>query len=876
MGIFSGKVKRYYSTAVQRMIEDDQIVLSSQGAINNYLFSGGGKASTSVFSKSLPDHIIEAAQNALPARFNRAYRAAKQGRYASFGLPKCESVSRDAVNIEAVVRDYLEDIVGAPVSMLYTEVQEAQPYHVMWQLLIDNYGYNPDTNELEGLTASVGFTCYLTRAVLFFCQTTADVVIDDTFYDAWGYSTEFGETIERTRDTTRDILAHGIDPVATEDYVVLTYEYNEVVADTTAPIEFKASSFDGLLLKGVAEIDSTVRVYDVTDVELASAVVDGTGYCEVTLPTSTTDVHVRVEDSSGNLSTILAISNPHSDAANEGITGDSPTVTIVKREEQLNFNLLPYMPPLPLDDEPTVYVPNPDYIQAAYTYELAGVPHLRYLTYEYGSETIPELDDLFQLTEAAGEFYPRVYARLNTDNLSMIPKTDPKYKDSVRMGKVLGIEWKGWVEGVHEGIEDADGVSTSEVKQAFMMVGAPMNTEDPVLAEYLFRYFHKSYNEMETPLITGLEYQDPELDLKSGLYLEIADKVYTQTLTYEFLGLKRVTGTIGDVGIYSTDYIPNVLLGNRKGVMGGVLGKPNKCHIYRWQDTVGSYLEIQVFSASTAHRFNGGSSYQNGKDDALIIPLDRSALPKMNQKEKEILFAKCMHMFINVLKTVKEKWYQTGIFKIVMLIIVVIISVVTYGAGAGPAWTAYGAIMAAVTAVAISVAISLVIKIVAKVLVGLGVDSKIFAVIAVIIAIIAIATGNGGSVGDILNTSADVLLQVSNAAFALAGSMSNMELMETVKQMDVFQAQAASKMEMLDKAREMLETGTVPIDLEVLMGDLRSKVMINLGESADTFLTRTIGLSNVGTLAFDMVSEYVDTKLILPDINYTMSKLNRG
>lgn len=875
MGIFSGKVKRYYSTTVQRMIEDDQIVFSSQGAINNYLFSGGGRVSTSVFSKSLPDHIIEAAQNALPARLNRAYRAAKQGRYASLGLPKCESVSRDAVNIEAVVRDYLEDIVGAPVSMLYTEVQEAQPYHVMWQLLIDNYGYNPDTNELEGLTASVGFTCYLTRAVLFFCQTTADAVIDDTFYDAWGYSTEFGETIDRTRDTTRDVLAHGIDPVATEDYVVLTYEYNEVVADTTAPIEFKASSFDGLLLKGVAEIDSIVRVYDVTDVELASAVADGTGYCEVTLPTTTADIHVRVEDSSGNLSTILAISNPHDDPTHVGITGDSPTVTIVKREEQLNFNLLPYMPPLPLDDEPTVYAPNPDYIQAAYTYELAGVPHLGYLTYEYGSETIPVLDDLFQLTEAAGEFYPRVYARLNTDNLSMIPKTDPKYKDSVRMGKVLGIEWKGWVEGVHEGIAEADGISTGEVKQAFMMVGAPMNTEDPVLAEYLFRYFHKSYNEMDTPLLTSIAFKDPALDLKSGLYLEIKDQVYTQVLMYEYLGLKRVSGSIGEVGTYSAHYVSNMPLGTRR-TRGFILSKPNKCHIYRWQDTVGSYLEIQVFSASTAHRFNGGSSYQNGKDDALIIPLDRSALPKMNQKEKEILFAKCMHMFINVLKTVKEKWYQTGIFKIVMLIIVVIISVVTYGAGAGAAWTAYGAIMAAVTAVAISVAISLVIKIVAKVLVGLGVDSKVFAVIAVIIAIIAIAVGASSNVAELLNTSADVLLQVSNAAFALAGSMSNMELMETVKQMDVFQAQAASKMEMLDKAREMLETGTVPIDLEVLMGDLRSKVMINLGESADTFLTRTIGLSNVGTLAFDMVGKYVDSKLTLPDLNYTMSKLNRG
>lgn len=852
MGLFSSKKKKKFFTAVQRMVEDKDIVPSGKSAVMRYLFEGG--LSTSVTSKSLPDYLIEAAQNNMPSKYKRAYRYADKGDYV-YGLPKAAS-SRDAVDVSAKVKEILELELGASINLLYGKLEEANYYHFMWKILIDDYGYNPTTNELENLTALKGFTCYLTSAQIHYCNDTMQAVLDSTYFDQWGLSADFGQTIERSQDLNRPQLNYLLDTAATQDYALVQYEYLEIIPDTTPPVDFKTNSFDGLVLKGVAEIGATVKVYDATDVLLASAIADEDGYCEITLASTETEIKIKVVDTVLNESGIVDIVAPYEDLTDFG-RGDEPTQTVFKREENFTFDFLAYIqsnngvgvepvdpgetPPVIVDDD---YIPEYDYIMACYTYDNAGTTEIRFLTYVFGSGLNPEFEDIIQYSEASGEFFPRLYARLNGDDLSQLPKTDPIFKTSTKLAKHLGIGWEGWVKQLHESIEDI-----GTVQQLFMTLCAPMNTEDVVIAEYLFRYFSKVYEELENVI-------DPYTNTKEGLVLKIEDTAYAHTIAFNLISLNTITGAFAAQGKYKSEYIS-----------GGV---PH--HSVKYQITDTTYVEINIYGLSSSHSFGGGGTSVGGTDEALIIPLDRSIIPRMTTPELEILFGKCLYLFINVVKIIKVKWYQRGAFKVVMAVVAIVIAVVSVGAGAPI--SAY--LLAAAYAVALSVAVSLAVQVLSKVLVKLGVSAEIVAILAVVIAIIAAFAGDGSSLAEVLNTSAETLLQVSNAAFQLAGQMSSLQLMEIVKQMESFQAEAKSKWELLEEAQKLLDTGIVPLSLETLMSDLRSKVLIKLGESPEVFLIRTVGLGNVGTLAFDMVSNYVDNALVLPDLNTMMRRTQRG
>ena len=252
-----------------------------------------------------------------------------------------------------------------------------------------------------------------------------------------------------------------------------------------------------------------------------------------------------------------------------------------------------------------------------------------------------------------------------------------------------------------------------------MMVGVPLNTEDPVQREYLFRYFQKTYNDIPAGILTPMDGVD-DFNVKNGLILEIKDNVYQQYLTFRHIGLKRVPGSFGGVGEYSSAFVPEQTITITYPPFQFARYKREivpSYHSYKFQDEVGSYLEVRVYVAVTKHNFDGGGTSQGRTDEALIIPLDRTVVPQLNQNEKEILFAKCMYMFINVVKVIKIKWYQRGAFKVLMMIVAVAIAVVFPPAGV-LAWGGYAAVVA--FAIAVGVAISVALKLLVKVLVSLG------------------------------------------------------------------------------------------------------------------------------------------------------------
>lgn len=80
------------------------------------------------------------------------------------GLPSGQFISGTDGDTEVI--SVLENIHGVIVQDIYTEYTSLNLYHIGWVQLINLHGYNPDTNILDTLTTSSGFTTYLTDMVL--------------------------------------------------------------------------------------------------------------------------------------------------------------------------------------------------------------------------------------------------------------------------------------------------------------------------------------------------------------------------------------------------------------------------------------------------------------------------------------------------------------------------------------------------------------------------------------------------------------------------------------------------------------------------------------------------------------------------------------
>lgn len=875
MGVFSTKKKKKFYTAVQRMLDDDQIVLSGQSAITNWLLTPRKGSATSLNAKGLPDYMMEASMASLPSKFKRAYYYANKGHYA-YGLPKAANISRDAIDIEDKIKTVLEAQVGTSVNLLYARLEEANYYHFMWQLLIEDYGYNPTTNELETLSVEKGFPCYLKTGGIEYCQATVDAVLDSTYFDQWGLSTESGMTDDREQDLDRVRIDYVLDTTISEDVARITYVYTEIIPDTTPPDAPLIASFDGTVVSGIAEKGSVVYAYDGTTL-LKFINTEPDGSFELTLDTELlTELKLTAKDVAENESIATVVTAPYEQALTV-TEGSEPTQTVFKREEQFDLDFSRYIDsavPEVTEDTPddASYVPDVTYLMACYTYQEGTTTEIKYITYIYGSDTIPEFEGLLESSSASGEFFPRMYARLNAFKLNELSKDDPRYKSSVQLGRRLAIDWSSWVDQVHDSIEDV-----GSVQQAFMTVCAPLNTDDPVITQYLFHYFLKLYTEQpDIPPGYTLPLTTP-FGTKPGFSLNVADEVYEHIVSFDGLGYSIVDGNIGAMGTYTCTYVqaeteqqqvfvPNVGLIDKYRL--NTVALPY--HSIKFQISSTQYKEIRIFNASSRHNFNGEGTTVSGTDEGLVVPLDRSSLPILNTNEREILFTKCLYMFVNVFKVIKTKWYQRGVFKVVMTIAAIAIAVITVGTGAPI--SAY--IMAAAVAIAVGIAVGIAINLLSKILVKLGVDAEIVTAISTVILVIAIFVGaHGVNLGNITPTA---LLQITNAGFQMAGRMTALAMQKLASEIDAFYSTMQNQQALLEEAQRLLDTGTLPISLDILLGDLRSRVMINLGESVDMFFTRTVGLGNLATIPSEMINSYTDIALTLPDAHTMLKRMERS
>lgn len=504
-----------------------------------------------------------------------------------------------------------------------------------------------------------------------------------------------------------------------------------------------------------------------------------------------------------------------------------------------------------------------DYVLGGYTVTKDGVEVFKLFTYVYGSGTHPSLDTIYSDGESTGQYYPRIYARLgNTDLANDKFKDTDAYKSSMEIAKFLGLTWDGWVEQIHDNTDKG-----KDIYQAYMTMALAANTKDPAACEYLYKYFETIYTSSMLGVENVVELQDTIAteyitgQTKQGSTILISDDVFTQSLSFSKIGAEYVRGVVTEVGKYTHDYVTTTV---RVGLWRNTT---TTFHAYRFQATENTYKEIRVYDLTSKEQVSGGYwTSSSGTSENLLVPLDRAVLKRMSSRVAEIVTNKSLHIIFNTLKVVKTKWYQSGVFKVVLFIAAVVMSVVT----GGQSITLYALAVAAAHAVIVGI----VLTTLAKIAVAVGINVQIVMVVAVI-AMAYAGYMKLNNVKDMMGVTAKQLVLASNSALNFTTKISEQEVAKIAKKQEEFAEFSAGKTEDLNDLKKQLLSDPDLID-GLMFTDISppdNYHYLNLYQTPNDYYNRTVHAGNPGVVAFDLISTYVDNALALPTINETLSSL---
>ncbi len=493
------------------------------------------------------------------------------------------------------------------------------------------------------------------------------------------------------------------------------------------------------------------------------------------------------------------------------------------------------------------------YNEVTEEYETTG--DLLYWIYEAALGTYPSLDITTGI-EQNSRYYPIVSIRKNKEDL-----TDPSlhdttlYKTSKRMLKMWDVDIDELAEGVNAS-PDIDNVD-----HAYVITAVDIADDSQSVYSYLYEYFiylsdRSDYfkGDYDTWLEEGLEKnQTPPVNT-----ITVSDAGYRMDLSYNYITTEVIQGSIGEVGSYEREVIATERASSE------YFAYETTQFIIRKQITTNFYQEVLVYGLYHINYVYPNATVDTSLIDAFntedeknnfLIPLNVDVSDNVSRYYSNELVYYSLRIVFNSKITKKLKWYETGFFQVVVKIVAVVLTVYgLYQLGAAlVAATAVGVVAVAqviISAVLISVAVNYVLDFLVSVI---GLEG----VFVVILAAVAAAYGGyNPSIGSIgyyeLPTAID-FMQVTNVALSEFQTVIQESVQDVMDEIENFANYAEDLLEDLDE-----EYGFENFDLYSL--DVFQTSM-SAYETPEEFLTRTAYNDNVGVLALETPSTFVERML---------------
>lgn len=407
--------------------------------------------------------------------------------------------------------------------------------------------------------------------------------------------------------------------------------------------------------------------------------------------------------------------------------------------------------------------------------EAALIPQEEYISWSYlkNSGLHPSLDDAI-VPLVPSTLLPIVPLRRNHSDLTNKAKygNTELWRTSKALLRRLGMSFSELGDSLNRSKD------ISHVDSAFFIYGIDIQTANVHSLKYLYTFFEQlqakqTYTKEHYEVWESIENNPSPPSVNS---YEVADDSYEMQMYYTYIDERFEDGNIGAVGTVKSkstivrdgSYIVVTTHENSNSTI------TNVNVIYKWnrsyfeltkQIAPGKVSILKVFAPYHMNRITGSEIadtivYGRNKRDVMetnlndslnkandknnfIIPIDFNLLMEHPAKARTSIIYDSMRIVVNTAYSKKLKWYQTGFFRFVMLVVAIYLTVQSLGTAGSLIGAAYaaGGVIAAAMVVAIMVVSSLAINFAVEIVMKeLGLE--IGMIFAAILAVYTIGSGN--------------------------------------------------------------------------------------------------------------------------------------
>ncbi|CAL9956689.1 hypothetical protein VPHD518_0021 [Vibrio phage D518] len=492
-----------------------------------------------------------------------------------------------------------------------------------------------------------------------------------------------------------------------------------------------------------------------------------------------------------------------------------------------------------------------------------------YWNYRVNDGTYPELD-VAPSIDLQSPYYPVVPVREFNKDLTADKETE-LYKTSKYLLNIIGLNIDDVATGINEN-PDVD-----DIDHAYVIMGIDILSEKEQSIRYLHDYFDNLHDlspytlSAYTTYLEGREDSDDTTPPPTQV-ITIKDANYHIDLAYSYTRSDIITGSIGKIGhCVRQDNVRPVHEGQ------GYNAEESSI-IFRRQLTENTYSEVEVYGLQhvnhiykqyTVNTSIGDAYEEDSQGDRInmnfVVPLNYAVVRNMGLAKANELMYDSLKMVFNSVETVKLKWYQTGFFKFVAIIVAVAVTIYTSGAGTGLTESLVGG---AVTVGAVTLPL-----IVTDIVLAIAINQGFMAVAEVVGAEIAFAAAiilSCYGVASVLGTGSNAGLPFASEALMVANGLTDAATKigyeELAIEQEAFQLEAEAKVAELEENMAELENKHEldPVDIFTDFGD------DYYFQTPTDYIYTSVHAGNIGVTTLDGPRNYVETTLSLPSLSNSL------
>ncbi len=530
-----------------------------------------------------------------------------------------------------------------------------------------------------------------------------------------------------------------------------------------------------------------------------------------------------------------------------------------------------------------------------------------------------DLDTLFTTEILSSEYFP--FIPIYIDNAFVTGDIKVANKKAVK--KAMGAKYDKLQAMI------ADNPSLGDIDYAYIIFGVPLNTKEKASIKYLYKFFESAlvndladndmyeswklswlaaneskhtwilwkaaqsdggnplYNTVEPIVIPYPPTPLHEFRLSSELYNLNIRISWSNIVKTTHVGLGKIGAKRGDCWTtfeeVATDTI-NLYSGGLAKFVANILEKRGVLTI-TWQLTENTYTSIAISDLHYENIIYGGKSVgisikdaMNDEDESgFIIPIDETIYHQISLTNATQMSNSIAYILFNCYTIRKQKWYETSLFKLILIIIIIIISIyfppaagllgsaATIGAAVGLTGIAAIVVGTIVNMIAAMILTRIIMTVSTKLL-----GDKVGSIVGAIVSVIAIAYGSAPSDGvagmaSVFSTLSDpqTLLNIASATGQGVAQYLNSKTMGVLSDL---QKVLTDYNEQSKKVAEMWERnlgyGRTYIDPMEFTEIAKADNPLYITEPVNTFLSRTLILgTDIVEITHSMLTNFASITL---------------